>query len=269
MKSQLGHLDIPEPIWLKLKQLLPKDRRIISNGGRPRLDDRTVLAAIFYRVKTGVPWRYMPPMFGSKSTLHRRFQEWVEAGIFDKIHKEALKLYDHSIKIRTKRMAADGSQARAPKGGFFTGPNPTDRGKRGVKRHILVDRLGAPISFVISQSGTHDSKLLASTLDNFRFFRNKKRLKPEILSLDKAYIGQAIKNNLKKRRIRYRIPNKKNTKIPEYIRPLKKFRWVVERTFAWINSFRAAKTCWEFKENNYMAIFKITFTLILLRMVLK
>ncbi|EQA38218.1 transposase, IS4/5 domain protein [Leptospira inadai serovar Lyme str. 10] len=37
------------------------------------MDDRTALAAIFYRVKTGVPCTYMPPMFGSKSTLHRRF----------------------------------------------------------------------------------------------------------------------------------------------------------------------------------------------------
>ncbi|MBF3375802.1 transposase, partial [Leptospira borgpetersenii] len=126
-----------------------------------------------------------------------------------------------------------------------------------------------PISFVISQSGTHDSKLLASTLDNFRVYRNKKLLKPEILSLDRAYIGQPIKSDLRKRQIRYRIPNKKNTKNPEYIPPLKKFRWVVERTFAWINAFRAAKTCWEFKENNYLAILKIVFTMILIRMAIK
>ncbi|EMM72173.1 hypothetical protein LEP1GSC038_3626 [Leptospira weilii str. 2006001855] len=36
------------------------------------------MAAIFYRVRTGVQWRYIPSMFGSKSKLHRRFQEWVE-----------------------------------------------------------------------------------------------------------------------------------------------------------------------------------------------
>ncbi|EMN90836.1 hypothetical protein LEP1GSC108_2431 [Leptospira weilii str. UI 13098] len=84
-------------------------------------------------------------MFGSKSTLHRRFQAWVAAGVFDKIEKEALKLYERSVKIRTKRMAADGSFAKAPKGGAFTGRNPTDRGKRGIKRHILVDRRGAQL----------------------------------------------------------------------------------------------------------------------------
>ncbi|ALO27436.1 transposase, IS4-like family protein [Leptospira borgpetersenii str. Noumea 25] len=88
-------------------------------------------------------------------------------------------------------------------------------------------------------------------------------MKPEILSLDKAYIGQPIKSDLRKRKTRYRIPNKKNTKYPEYILPLKKFRWIVERTFAWINAFRTAKTCWEFKKNNYLPILKIVFTLIL------
>ncbi|EMN01217.1 hypothetical protein LEP1GSC021_4671 [Leptospira noguchii str. 1993005606] len=71
------------------------------------------MAAIFYRARKGVQWRYIPPMFGSKSTLHRRFQEWVDARVFDKIEKEALKLYERSIKIRTKRMAGDGSQIRA------------------------------------------------------------------------------------------------------------------------------------------------------------
>ncbi|WP_429945474.1 transposase [Leptospira stimsonii] len=37
---------------------------------------------------------------------------------------------------------------------------------------------------------------------------------------------------------------------------LKKFRWVVERVFAWIHSFRASKTGWELKENDNIAILK-------------
>ncbi|EKS00223.1 hypothetical protein LEP1GSC125_2660 [Leptospira mayottensis 200901122] len=53
------------------------------------------MAAIFYRVRTGVQWKYIPPMFGSKSTFHRRFQGWVSVGVFDKIEKETLKLYKH------------------------------------------------------------------------------------------------------------------------------------------------------------------------------
>ncbi|ALO26698.1 hypothetical protein KHM19_32060 [Leptospira borgpetersenii] len=93
------------------------------------------MAVIFYRVRTGIQWKYMPPMFGSKSTLHRRFQKWASAGVFNKIEKETLKLYERTVKIRTKRMAADGSYARA---GDFAGPNPTDRGKRGIFSSIGV-----------------------------------------------------------------------------------------------------------------------------------
>ncbi|MCD1182481.1 hypothetical protein KQC08_01610, partial [Leptospira sp. Pond_2020] len=47
-------------------------------------------------------------------------------------------------------------------------------------------------SFVIAPAGTHDSKLLFPNLRNFRILRNSKVLKPEILSLDKAYANNAI-----------------------------------------------------------------------------
>ncbi|HYG85825.1 MAG TPA: transposase [Azospirillum sp.] len=51
------------------------------------------------------------------------------------------------------------------KGDAGTGPNPTDRGKTGTKRHLLVDRRGTPLGLVLSPANRHDSKLLAATLD--------------------------------------------------------------------------------------------------------
>ncbi|WP_157191490.1 transposase [Leptospira noguchii] len=108
---------------------------------------------------------------------------------------------------------ADGSQIRAPKGVFHRSESDGSR----QKRHILVDRRGAPVTFVIAPAGTHDSQLIFPTLKKFKVFRNKKLLKPEILSLGKAYFSKTIKSNLKKKNIRYRIPNKTNTKNPEFI----------------------------------------------------
>ncbi|AVQ13199.1 Transposase, IS4 family [Leptospira santarosai] len=137
------------------------------------------------------------------------------------------------------------------------------------KRHILVDRRGAPVAFVIALAGTRDSKLLFPNLKKFRILRNSKVPKPEILSLDKAYATNTIKAGLKKKNIRYRIPNKKNTRNPEWIAPLNPFRWTVEGTFAWFNAFRAIKTCWEFKFENYTALFQIAFAIILFRMASK
>lgn len=111
--------DVPDELWKIIEPVLPKYNLRPEKGGRPRLKDRVAFAGILYRMRTGIPWRYLPPTFGTKSSVHRRFQEWVDAGVFDKIQSKTLKFYDKKKGIRTKRMAADGSQARAPKGGFI------------------------------------------------------------------------------------------------------------------------------------------------------
>ena len=49
--------------------------------------------------------------------------------------------------------------------GDMTGPNPTDRGKLGTKRHVLADKKGVPLSIVITSANTHDMKATAETLD--------------------------------------------------------------------------------------------------------
>ncbi|EKO79500.1 hypothetical protein LEP1GSC068_2035 [Leptospira sp. Fiocruz LV3954] len=70
---------------------------------------------------------------------------------------------------------------------------------------------------MIASAETHDSKLLFPNLKKFRILRNSKVLKSEILSLDKAYATNAIKTGLKKKNIRYRIPNKKNARNSEWM----------------------------------------------------
>ncbi len=96
--------------------------------------------------------------------------------------------------------------------------------------------------------------------------RGGAKIRPEILSLDKAYIGKPVEDILRKRKIKSSIPNKINSKQKKRISKLKPFRWIVERTFAWINTFRAVKTCWEFKEKNYMAFCLLACSVILFRM---
>jgi putative transposase len=64
------------------------------------------------------------------------------------------------------------------------GPNPTDRGKLGTKRHVLTDQRGIPISVVITSANTHDMKAAADTLDSVVVERS---LKKQNLCLDKGY----------------------------------------------------------------------------------
>ena len=53
----------------------------------------------------------------------------------------------------------------------MTGPNPTDRGKLGTKRHVLTDGKGIPLAVVITAANTHDMKAAVNTLDNIEVKR--------------------------------------------------------------------------------------------------
>ena len=108
--------DIPERLWMRLEPLIPKNKPN-PQGGRPRNDDRMILTAILYRMRTGCHWKALPPQFGSKSTCHRRFQEWVDAGVFEAMHREMLKFYDRKKGIKLLWTAGDSAIVKAPKGG--------------------------------------------------------------------------------------------------------------------------------------------------------
>ena len=55
-----------------------------------------------------------------------------------------------------------------PRGGQKTGPNPTDRGKSGSKRHVVLDRDGVPLAVIHTAANVHDSKALEEAVDAVR-----------------------------------------------------------------------------------------------------
>jgi hypothetical protein len=55
-----------------------------------------------------------------------------------------------------------------PPGGEHTGPNPSDKGKKGSKRHIVVDHNGVPLAVVYTAANVHDSKVLEEAEPSFR-----------------------------------------------------------------------------------------------------
>ena len=77
----------------------------------------------------------------------------------------------------------------------MTGPNPTDRGKLGTKRHVLADKKGVPLSIVITSANTHDMKATAETLDRIVTKRplpppkkkKQQQQQQQNLCLDKGY----------------------------------------------------------------------------------
>lgn len=91
----------------------------------------------------------------------------------------------------------DEAMAKAPLGGEKTGPNPTDRGKSGVKRSVLTEGHGIPIAVEIEGANRHDMKLTRSTLSGIVIDRPEPtEAKPQGVCLDKGYDYDEVRNIL-------------------------------------------------------------------------
>jgi transposase len=87
---------IPDELWKRIQALLPpppKHKRK-DRPGRPRMDDRKAMNAIFYVLRTGCQWKALPNSLGAASTVHDRFEYWLKAGVFERLWKEGLLEYD-------------------------------------------------------------------------------------------------------------------------------------------------------------------------------
>jgi transposase len=76
--------------WALIGPLLPAPKR----RGRRRADDRRTLNGILWVLRSGARWKDLPPKYGSRSTCHRRLQEWQEQGVWERIWLTFLGLLD-------------------------------------------------------------------------------------------------------------------------------------------------------------------------------
>ena len=114
------------------------------------MPDKQAFYAIYYVMRTGIQWNALPRELGASSTVHDRFQKWVREGVFTKLWKAGLMLYDQNKGINWEWQSLDAAITKAPLGSENTGPNPTDRGKKGTKRHLLTEGNGIPLAVIIT-----------------------------------------------------------------------------------------------------------------------
>jgi transposase len=108
------------------QKLLPK--RVNTHrfgGGRPRRSDRDCLNGILFVLRTGCQWRALDVTgICPGSTAHDRFQEWEQAGVFEKVFHRAVKKYDELNGIDWSFLSLDGAMTKAPLGGEKNRPQP-------------------------------------------------------------------------------------------------------------------------------------------------
>jgi len=84
---------IPDELWDEMSAVLPAEKPG-NTVGRPIVPYRKVMDGIVYILRTGCRWKMLPRGYGLGSTCHRRFQEWIRPGVFEKMWIEVLKEYD-------------------------------------------------------------------------------------------------------------------------------------------------------------------------------
>ena len=128
--------------------------------------------------------------------------------------------------------------------GLQTGPNPTDRGKLGSKRHLICDGGGVPLVVQLTGANRNDSQqtlALVESVPHLQGQRGRPRQGADCLAGDRGYDAEALRRNLRARNI---VPFLANHKT-EHGSGLGRWRWVVERTFAWLNQFRWLRVRYE------------------------
>jgi len=248
---------MPDEVWHKIKPFLPPPPPHPLGCHRPRVEDRAAMDAIFFRLRTGCQWNALNATgICTSSSAHRRFQEWTQAGVFNKLWTLGLEEYDAVKGIEWEWQSLDGAMTKAPLGREKTGPNPTDRAKSGTKRSLLTDGRGIPLGICVAAANTVDFKLVASTIETIPLVRPVEAGEPvvENLCLDAGYdhdlvreLGELFGYTL------HIVPRNKEARELTKQAGKKARRWVVERCHSWFNNFRALLIRWEKKAENYLA----------------
>src|SRR5919202_1390049 len=137
---------IIEPIWEQSRALLP-ERNVEHPLGchKSRIPDRIVFEKLLQVLVFGCAYHRIADESCSDTTLRRRRDEWIEAGVMGKLRELALAAYDRTIGLELADVAVDGCITKAPCGGEKAGESPVDRGKQGIKRSAAVDAKDIPV----------------------------------------------------------------------------------------------------------------------------
>lgn len=109
---------VSDELWSRIAPLIPPGKPHPLGCHNPRVPARAALDGILFVLRTGCQWEALNyTAFCKKSSAHRRFQEWVAAGVFAQFWEAALKEYDALQGIEWRWQAMDGAMTKAPLGG--------------------------------------------------------------------------------------------------------------------------------------------------------
>ncbi|WP_300787612.1 IS5 family transposase, partial [uncultured Desulfovibrio sp.] len=236
--------DISDKVWANIEKLLPGSKGCV---GRPSADNRLFINAVFWILRTGAPWRNLPPDLGDWKNTHRRFCRWRDRGVWEKILEALIAEPDFEWLI----LDASHCKVHPHAAGAAGGNEAMKAHKRGLnsKIHLAVDARGMPVRVIVTEDTRADCKVACALIDG---------LSAGALLADRGYDTENILRKAGESVCQVVIPPKKSRKIlRNYDRALYKVRHLVENAFLHLKRWRGIATRYAKRCSSFLAAVQI------------
>jgi transposase len=224
---------------------------------------REVFNGLRWIVRTGAPWRWMPPDLPPWHVVYQQSQRWIKAGVFESLVydlRAVLRIAEGRKESPTAAIIDSRTLQSTPESGARAGYDGAKR-RKGSKVHLAVDTLGHLLALCVTAADEQDRAQVSALAKRVQEETGET---VEIAYVDQGYTGENAANAAGEHGIKLEVVKLPTAKRGFVLLPR---RWVVERSFGWMSRFRRLARDYERLPETLAGLHYVAFVILMLKSV--